>query len=423
MPTRAKYAKETFWAVAAKAAAFFFYYGLVFYLTRRMSVDVWGNWSTFLAVLNIILLTSDQGINTASKRYLARARETHGLGGVVRATFALRVFASIAFSLLIAAVTYPLLGWLHLHEYVGLLQKSLLLIALSAVLEYFKNLFEALHRLRFAFLLNFIEHGGKLLFVVLLFGRSGDFSSLVAAFTLAVALAVIAAIVSTWHLLPELFTSSKALHLVRQAYAYSLPIFLMSIGGFAALEIDTIMLRRMSDAYQTGIYSAAKNIVMFLPHFGLAFSMGIIPGLAVFDAESAPAHRRLFFQTLAGITAFYIVIALGVALFAKYGLDLFFPHLYHAVSLPLLLLTPYIIFSGVSGYCGHLLDYRGLAWVRSLNFAATIILNVLLNLWLIPKWGAAGAAVSSLAFAPYCLLNLWQAGRAFAISKSGPVNS
>jgi len=40
MATVAKYAKETFWAVAAKGAAFFFYYGVVYYLTHTMTVGV-----------------------------------------------------------------------------------------------------------------------------------------------------------------------------------------------------------------------------------------------------------------------------------------------------------------------------------------------------------------------------------------------
>jgi len=42
MPTAAKYAKETFWALASKGAAFVFYYALIYYLAREMTVDVWG---------------------------------------------------------------------------------------------------------------------------------------------------------------------------------------------------------------------------------------------------------------------------------------------------------------------------------------------------------------------------------------------
>src|SRR5438874_4267071 len=90
MATVAKYAKETFWAVAAKGAAFIFYYGVVYYLTHTMTVGVWGNWSAFLALLNIILLISDQGLNIAVKRYISAARDTDELGGIVRMTFALR---------------------------------------------------------------------------------------------------------------------------------------------------------------------------------------------------------------------------------------------------------------------------------------------------------------------------------------------
>ena len=102
MATVAKYAKETFWAVAAKGAAFFFYYGVVYYLTHTMTVGVWGNWSAFLALLNIILLISDQGLNIAVKRYISAARDTDELGGIVRMTFALRLITSFLFTLAIA---------------------------------------------------------------------------------------------------------------------------------------------------------------------------------------------------------------------------------------------------------------------------------------------------------------------------------
>jgi O-antigen/teichoic acid export membrane protein len=189
----------------------------------------------------------------------------------------------------------------------------------------------------------------------------------------------------------------------------------MSIGGFAALEIDTIMLKQLRTAYDTGIYSAAKNIVMFLPHLSLAFSMGIVPGLAVFDERTALAKRRLYYQVLFGIGGLYLLIGLGIAVFAMFGLGLFFQPAYQAASTPLMVLIPFVILSGMSTYSGNLLDYRGLAWIRSVNFGATIIINVLLNWWWIPKFGAAGAAAaSSIAFAPYCALNLWQAHKAFA---------
>lgn len=419
MASIGKYAKETFWALAAKGSAFLFYYALVFYLTQKMSVDIWGNWSAFLALLNIIILASDQGINAASKRYIAQARNAAELGGVVRATFVLRVLASALYTLLIAFLIRPLLVWLHQPEYVSLMQRSLLLVALYGITEYFKSLFEALHRLRFTFVINALEHGFKLVLVIVLFRGGADFVPIVIAFTIAVGIALVAGMILSLQAIPRISTASAPSGLIRQAYLYSLPIFLMSIGGLVALEIDTIMLKHLRTAYETGLYSAAKNIVMFLPHISLALSMGIIPGLSVFDARTALVQRRVYYQILSGIAGLYLLISLGVAGFALFGMALFFKPEYQAASAPLLVLTPFVVLSGVSIYCGNLLDYRGLAWMRSINFGLTIVANILLNWWWIPRWGAVGAAAaSSIAWMPYCAFNLWQAHRAFTIAPS-----
>jgi O-antigen/teichoic acid export membrane protein len=415
--TAAKFAKETFWAVASKGAAFFFYYALVYYLTRKMSVDVWGNWSAFLALLNIIILASDQGINTASKRYIAEARDGVNLGGVVRATLTLRVVASLLYTVAIAFLIRPLLLWLHQPEYLGLMQRSLLLVALYGIMEYFKTLFEALHRLRFTFVVNALEHGLKLVLVIALFRSGADFAAIVAAFTVAVCIALAGGIVVALRAIPQVVSSSPPSGLMRQVYLYSLPVFLMSTGGFVSLEIDTIMLKHLRTAFDTGIYSAAKNIVMFLPHLSLAFSMGIIPGLSVFDAGTALQKRRVYYQVLGGIAGIYLLICLGLVAFALWGLGLFFPPEYRAAFIPLLMLIPFTIFNAGTIYSGSLMVYRGLAWQRSINVGLTIILNVLLNWWLIPIWGPVGSATaSSIAYLPYCILNLRAAHKAFEVN-------
>ena len=417
MVTVSKYAKETSWAVASKGAAFFFYYALVFYLTRQMSVEAWGNWSAFLAFLNIIMLVSDQGINTASKRYIAEARDGPNIGGVIRATLTLRVVASLLYTVAVAFLIRPLLLWLHQPEYLALMQRSFVLVALYGIMDYFKTLFEALHRLRFTFIVNALEHGFKFLLVVALFHRPNNLAAIVAAFTMAVAIALAGGVVLALREFPAVLPSSMPSGLMRQIYLYSLPVFLMSTGGFVSLEIDTIMLKHLRTAFDTGIYSAAKNIVMFLPHLSLAFSMGIIPGLAVFDARTALEKRRVYYQVLGGIAGIYLFICLGLAAFALWGMRLFFPPEYDAAFIPLLMLIPFTIFNAATIYSGNLMVYRGLAWLRSINVGLTIILNVLLNWWLIPIWGAVGAATaSSIAYLPYCILNLRAAHKAFEIN-------
>jgi len=414
MATAGKYAKETFWAMAAKGAAFFFYYGLIYYLTHKMTVGVWGNWSAFLALLNIILLISDQGVNIAVKRYISAARDTDELGGIVRLTFALRLITSFFFTFAIALLIRPLLDLLGQPSYLALMQRSLLLIALYSIMEYFKYLFEALHRLRFTFVINALEHGSKLILVIALF-RGGDrFLAIVTAFTIAVAVAFVVGVILTLGTIPGIFASPAPPRKMREVYLYSFPTFLMSIAGFISLEIDTIMLKNLGTNYETGIYAAAKQVVMFLPHLSLAFSMGAIPGLARFNEETALSQRGLYYQILGGIAGIYLLACVGVAAFALWGMNLFFRPEYHAASRPLLVLIPFAIFNAATIYSGNLMVYRGLAWQRFANAGLTIIANVLLNWWLIPIWGAVGAAAaSSIAYLPYCILNLRAAHNAF----------
>jgi O-antigen/teichoic acid export membrane protein len=419
MSNAAKYRKEIAWALAAKASAFLFYYALVYYLTHLMTVRIWGEWSAFFAVLSLILLLSDQGINIASKRFIAQARGTPELGGVVRRTLFLRVVASAIYTALI----FFLLNFVPLSGQAydaGLFEHSLVLIGLYSVLDYLKNLFEALHRLRFTFVITAVEHSLKLLLVILLLREQSQFNAIITGFTIATAAGIVAGGISLFRMVPGVFSGAAPPKLTRQAYIYSLPIFLMSIGGLVALEIDTIMLRQMRNAYETGIYAAAKNIVIFLPHLSLAFSMGTMPRLAIFNSTTAGANRRTYYRLLLGITGLYLLISLGVVAFAFFGVRLFYGESYGAATVPLLALTPFVLLTGVSTFCASFLDYRGLAWMRSFNFMITLVVNVVLNWLWIPRWGAVGAAAAStMAFLPYCLLNIWQAHNAFSPRRPG----
>lgn len=293
MATLAKYAKETFWAVATKLVAGLFYYALIYLLTRRMAIEVWGEWSGFFAILNVILLLSDQGINVATKRYVAAARDTPDLAAVIRTTFLLRFIASVGYAVAVAVFAGMLLGWLHQPQFLPLIRKALLLIAFYGVLEYFKSLFEALHRLRFTFVVTALEHCLKFVFVFILFRGNENFSAIVVAFTVAVVIASSAGAFQTIAAIPRLFASTLRSPLLRQIYLYSIPLMLTSIGGFIALEIDVIMLKNLSNNQETGIYAAAKQIVAFLPQISLTLTMATIPGLAKSD-QTVATQRRLY---------------------------------------------------------------------------------------------------------------------------------
>jgi O-antigen/teichoic acid export membrane protein len=147
--------------------------------------------------------------------------------------------------------------------------------------------------------------------------------------------------------------------------------------------------------------------------------MGIIPGISIFGETAAPNQRRLYYRLLAGLAGLYSIVCLGVVVFARWGMGLFFRPEYHAASTTLLVLIPFVVFNAATIFSGNLMLYRGLAWQRLANVGVTITANVFLNLLLIPIWGAVGAAAaSSLAYLPYCLLNLRAADKVFSAGRA-----
>lgn len=411
---RAKYAKETWWAFASKGTAFVFFYALVYYLTKQMGVSRWGEWTAFIALLNIITLTSDLGINIAVKRHIAETRNSAALAGVIKSSFVLRATISFGYVLIVAALIGPALGKVGRMEYAQLLYQSIPLILFYSLVEYFKTLFEAVHQLKNGFFLNLIEHGLKFFLAIAFFQQGDSYSNLILAFTVPVLIATLCGCAVSIRTYPGVLSSPVEAKLLREIFLQSIPAFVLSITGYLALEMDTLMLSALTNNYETGVYSAAKQIVFFLPHISLAVSMGVIPELCMFTKSNAKEQRRLYYKILAFIAGGYLVICLGIVGFAFFGVPVFFGEEYRESSKPLLLLAPYVFLNSILIYTGYMMDYKGLTMKRAINFLFTFVINIALNLLWIPKWGAVGAAAaSSIAFLPSCILNLREAHRVF----------
>jgi len=74
----------------------------------------------------------------------------------------------------------------------------------------------------------------------------------------------------------------------------------------------------------------------------------------------------------------------------------------------------WIVMTSFTIFYNALLDYQGLAKRRALNFMLTLVATIVLNLVLIPRYGALGAAISTTtAYAPYLILNGLEAKKVF----------
>ena len=179
--------------------------------------------------------------------------------------------------------------------------------------------------------------------------------------------------------------------ILRKSAPFALLVLLMASYN----RIDPILLRRLAGDADAGVYAGAFRLLDALTMVAYLVSVPLLPVFSRLCAEKKDVSDmvRLVFWPM---MVFAVGTAIGCAVFANPLMDL----LYHergALYVPVFRVLIFgIIPIGLTYIFGTLLTAAG--HLRQLNTFATLslILNVVVNLLLIPLLGAVGSAWASL---------------------------
>lgn len=402
-----KQTQETIWSFATKGVAFVLLSLINIYLARKLGVELFGKWSYLFSVLTIMFLFSYFGINISARVYAAQYNKTVELKNVLGDSFKLRLFFSLVTSLLLILLYKPITSLLQISEFDSLFLLSIPLVFLMGVVEYFKSIFMGLQKIKYHFMINSIEYGLKLILLVVFLNVSIKIQYIVLPFILATLIASVFGLYIFYTKFYSCIMGCLKKSRTREIVMYSIPLFFTSICFLVATEVDTVMLGLLSTDTEVGIYAVAKQITIKLPHISLAIAMGTMPIFAKLNKDNKEELTKLFYKLLKNNAMIFMVIILFILLLSKYFIPLIFGNEYNASVFPLQILTVYVLVFSFSIYIDSFLDYQKLAKKRAVNFSVTMLLNLTLNLILIPEYGAIGAATAtSISYLPYIFLNL-----------------
>lgn len=190
---------------------------------------------------------------------------------------------------------------------------------------------------------------------------------------------------------------------------FILPSLMVAVYG----QTDKLMLRHMMGDAEVGYYSTAVSLCGVWCFVLSAIIDSACPGIM----EASEREEKLFERRNRQLYAivFYLsgAVSLCFALFGEWAIWLLYGEAYLPAAAPLRIITWYTAFS----YLGVARN----AWVVCKNrqsdliyvYGAAAVSNVALNVLLIPRWGASGAAAASLAaqivttmVAPWCIPGL-----------------
>ena len=188
------------------------------------------------------------------------------------------------------------------------------------------------------------------------------------------------------------YSRSVAARLLKDSW----PLILAGMAIVAYLKIDQVLLGSMLDMKSVGVYSAAVRMVEVWYFIPGTITVSVFPSLVEARKNNREQYLRWLqklYDAMAGLSVF---IAIFVSLFSGSIIGWLYGASYSEASA---ILTIYV-WSGVATFLGvassQYLLAENLSKHSMYRTLIGMVLNVLLNVLLIPRYGMVGSAVATL---------------------------
>lgn len=386
----ASLARNTAFMTAASVGQKILSFGYFTIIARMLGAEITGKYFLALSFTTVFAVLTDVGLAPTLSREVARdpRRASRYLANVLGIKLFFMVIAYVTAVLAAHALGYPL--------------DTRQLIYLSGV----TMIFDSVHLSLYAVLrgkqeLKYESIGmvcSQLLTLIigttaLLIGA--PIMWLIAAFTIPSALNVLYSsqmlsrtgvkISITWN-----WSFSKKLLAI--AFPFALAGIFTRVYSFA----DTIMLSKLMDEVAVGWYSIPNKITFAFQFLPLALVSGLYPRIAQAYVKEKSRVGELFEGAMRYLAVLVVPISIGIGVHAMDIVHVLFTSEYAASVLPLQILLASLIFAFLGYPVGSVLNGCNRQATQTAIMGAAMVVNVVGNFVLIPKYGVNGAAIAAL---------------------------
>jgi len=181
--------------------------------------------------------------------------------------------------------------------------------------------------------------------------------------------------------------------LAKLIIAIALPFALFGIFQRVYLYLDSVLLSFFSGDREVGIYQVAFKIIFALQFLPMAFSASLYPAFASYWAKNRQQLAITFERAMIYLMIISLPIAVGIIVIAD-KLVLVFRSGYSDSVLPLQITMVAVVFNFLMFGVGALLNACDRQKINTVIMGSVTAISVLLNLLLIPRYGAVGASLT-----------------------------
>ncbi|MDA2916249.1 flippase [Nitrospinae bacterium AH_259_B05_G02_I21] len=367
--------------------------------TTFLGAGGFGAYMLLLGAVTIMSVIAAMGLAPGTMRFVVQKRtegQADQVAGLVRTASWVGFASSVVVVLVGWAAAGPIVARIfHQPEQVGLLRWMMLAVPASVLCSLWLHATMGFHRMEETFWISDLFGPSTRIgfFLVLILGGFSLGAAVGAYIGAAVASAVLA-LRALRRLVPPGPARPKPGE-VWTLLSFSLPLLGAGAVGMIMEWTDTMMLGYFTATSQVGVYNVALRVATLSVMIHLGFSSIFAPISADLlqrnKMESLDQLLKIDNRWVFTLTLPIFVLAM---LLSRDILAIFGPELTQG-SVALMVLTSALFFNACTGSCGAIIRMSGRTRLAFANNCGAGVLNVLLNLLLIPRLGILGAALAT----------------------------
>ncbi|MGI9185281.1 MAG: oligosaccharide flippase family protein [Solirubrobacteraceae bacterium] len=376
---------------------------LTLYLTRKLGPRSFGEFSLAVSVVGVMLVVADGGISASSGRFLAeQRRDRQRVVTILANALTLKLIVALTASVALFALAAPLAHAYADPDLTWPFRAVAIVLFTQSLMAYYSNALVSVERISANLAIYTAESIAETLASVALVALGGGAGG--AAFGRAIGYAV-GAVAAIW--LSARVFGRRALvpakpnrGVVGPIVRYAGVMFVVSGAWTLFSQVDVLLIGAYVGSAEVGLFSAPLRLCTVLHYPGLAIQNSVAPRLA--RGPGREPDVRSFQVALRGLVILQAAMLAPVLVWASPIIDLLLGSGYARSAEVLRALAPFVFMQGLGPVISVGVNYLGGSRRRIRIAVAAFLIDLLLDVLLIPRIGALGGAIAtSVAYALY----------------------
>ncbi len=392
--------KNSSWFFAVNSSGKLIHFLLLPLYTTYLSPQDYGIIAICLTVGGVISAFSDLGLESFASRIMFRFHDKRNrlsvlLGNIYLYSISLMILTSLTLSIFPGTIRHLFFSNSKLPAAAIVLIPiwQILFMKISGLLQSYQRI-KQLGRQYFTINITRVIFLHSLKISALIVFKFGVIGFLLAEL-ITDALIAITSILLLWYMIRPKFNLRKK-RIIKMGFRFSIPFVPEDLGGWIIKYFDRILLLRMIDMWNVGLYSFASSFAGLLNFMWYPFRQGVTPEI-IKRLDNKNKYRNAEKNFVEYIYCFILLGSGGfliITLFVKEIGSLISNERFHSSFI----LVPIFVISLILQNMRELfeipitLKYK--TWFHPINTYTSAFINITLNLIFIPLWGTTGAALS-----------------------------